>query len=182
MKNNCGLTFVVATALAAFVCAAPAHAGSWQLTSSAGGSDLSGSWGTGLLVNTNTSTAYDFEDVFDNGSTGESGSFTYTGSIQWVGGGTQPSSVTLTETSEATACGLYSSTAVQTAVDGLGDASSTSVADDPYPTTNTESEGTHQTVVPMSNGEVYHFTRTLSASSYDATINECYVNYSISIP
>lgn len=180
MKSVYGLSFVVAAVAAAF-CVQPAHAtGSWQLTESVSCSETSGSWGAGPYVNSSSSTEYDFGYVFDN-SAPESGGCTFTGSIEWVGGGTQPSSVTLDETGEAEACGLYTDSAVQTASDGLGDASTTWTDNNPYDTTYTESDGSHDTTVPMSSGEVYKFMRTLSCSSKDATINECYVTYGVTI-
>ncbi len=179
MKNVYGLSFVVAAVAAALV-AQPAHAGGWQLTQTVTCNETTGSWGAGPYVNSSSSTEYDFGYVFDNSSP-ESGGCTYSGSIQWTGGGTQPSSVTLSETAEAEACGLYTDSAIQTASDGLGDASTTWTDNNPYDTTLTESDGSHQTTVPMSNGEIYDFTRTLTCSSKGAAINECYVTYGVSL-
>jgi hypothetical protein len=177
MKNIVALCSVAAVVVA---CAIPAHAGSWQLTSSYSGSGNSGSWGSNW-VNSSSSTSYSFGAVFDNGSSGETGSYTYTGSIQWVGGGTQPAYVTLTETASANADALYTSTATQTANDGFGDASTTQVLDNPYPNVETTSSGTHTTRVTVPVGGTYTFHRTLSASSYGGSINDCGVQYSISI-
>lgn len=182
MKRIYGLSVFASAAVVALVCAAPAHAGSWQLTSSVSGTDTAGSWGTGILTLSQSSTSYSFEDVFDDGSI-ESGSYIYSGSIQWTGGGTQPSSVTLTETGEATADALYTSTATQNVSDGLGDPQNSSI-DTTYaepPSVADESTGTHTTVVPIAPGAIYTFTRTLSASSTGGAINECFVSYSISI-
>lgn len=179
MNRNFGFAAIAAAALA-FACAQPAHAGSWVLTSSYTGSETPGSWGANW-VNTDTSTAYSFQVVFDNGSGGESGSYTYTGSIQWVGSGPQPSTVTLDETGGANADALYSNTANQTTNDGLGDPTTGGVDDNPYPNYETNSSGSHTTVVPIANGATYTFTRTLSASSTGGELNDCSVAYSISI-
>jgi len=179
MKRIYGLSFVVAAAVAVF-CAQPAHAGSWQLTDSVSCHETPGSWGAGPYVNSQSSTEYDFGYVFDIGGA-ESGGCQYSGSIQWTGGGTQPSSVTLSESGESDASALYTSTATQTANDGLGDSSTTQETNNPYPGVDTTSKGSHQTVVPMSQGEIYNFTRTLSCSSSGGSINECYVTYGISI-
>jgi hypothetical protein len=175
-----GISALIATSAVALACAMPAHAGNWVLTSSYTGSSLPGSWGS-QWVNTNTSSAYSFQVVFDNGSGGESGSYTYTGSIQWVGSGPQPAYVTLSETGGANADALYTATATQSANDGLGDASTTSVDYNPYANVVTNSSGSHTTQVSIPVGGTYTFTRTLSASSRGGSINDCSVAYSISI-
>jgi hypothetical protein len=181
MKVNFGFSVCAAAAALAFACAQPAHAGSWVLTSSVNYSVAPGTWGSGLYTNYNTSTSYSFGDAFDNGSSGEWGTFTYTGKIQWTGGGTQPSSVTLTESGGATADALYATSATQTANDGLGDPSHTAFYSSPRPYVETTSSGNHTTNVSIAPGGTYTFSRTLSASSYSPTLNDCNVSYSISI-
>jgi hypothetical protein len=176
MKNIYGLSMLVAATVAAFVCAQPAHAGSWQVTGSGTGNVTSGSWGSGFSSSNSGFTDY----AFDQGTGGESGTFTWTGSVQWVGGGTQPSSVTLDESADMYCDALYTATATQTAVDGLGDASTTVTNYNPYANVVTTSTGSHQTVVPMSQGEVYHFTRDSSASSIGGQLNDCSAQYSVS--
>jgi len=170
---------ICAASVAAIACAQPAHA-AWVLTSAYTGGGNAGSWGSNW-VNYNTSTTYSFGAVFDNGTGGENGSFTYTGSIQWVGGGTQPSSVTLTESATADADALYTTTATETANDGFGDPAVTTFSGSPRASVETKSTGNHTTVVPMAPGAVYTFHRTLSASCIGGPVNDCNVNYSISI-
>jgi len=179
MKSFYGLSVCVAAALA-IACAQPAHAGSWVLTSAYTGSGNAGSWGSNW-VNYNTSTTYSFGAVFDNGSGGETGSWTYTGQIKWVGTGTQPSTVTLNETGGATADALYTSTATESVNDGFGDPTTTQVLNNPYPNVQSTSTGSHTTVVSVAPGATYTFHRTLSASCFGGALNDCNVQYSISI-
>lgn len=176
-----GISTVIATAAVAFACVLPAHAGSWVLTSSVTGTDTPGTWG-GQWVNYDTSTSYSFGVVFDQASPGESGSYTYTGIIQWTGGGTQPSTVTLTESGEASASSGYTDVATQSANDGFSDPEVVTYTDDPYPGKTTESSGNHTTTVSIPAGQPYTFTRTLSASSFSTGLNDCYATYSVSIP
>src|SRR3569833_436215 len=129
MNRNFGIAAIAAAALA-FAFAQPAQA-AWVLTSSYSGSGNAGSWGSNW-VNSNTSTSYSFGAVFDNGAGGETGSWTYNGSIKWDGNGAQPSTVTLTETGGATADALYTSHATETANDGFGDPATTQVLYNPY--------------------------------------------------
>jgi len=179
MKRIYGLSFVAAVAGIGLVCAQPAQA-SWQLTSSVSSSVLPGSWGSGFVVLSQTANSYSFEDVFDNGYGGESGTFTYTGTVQWVGGGTQPSTFSLSETGLAQAQALYTTTATQTAKDGLGDAATTTYTSSPRPYVTTTSSGSHVTTILIAAGATYTFTRTLSTSSYGGSVNDCYVKYSVS--
>lgn len=122
------------------------------------------------------------EDVFDNGGS-ESGTFTFSGTIQWVGGGTPSKTVTLTESATARGTAGYTSTAKQTASDGFADPAVTSPSNMTYPapSVTTVSTGTHTTTVTIPAGSEYKFTRTFSASSSGGEIDDCFVGYSITI-
>lgn len=185
MKWNSTLTCLVA-ATASFVLSVPTYAGSWVLTGSASSTASAGSESTpGLLVLDNTSTEYSFMASYMGNP--ESMSGTFTGTIQWVGGGTQPSSVTLTETGGATASAPYDEYGTFSVSDGLGDPTtyySTSGAgqNPPYPSSSATSQGTHTTTIPMSPGEIYQFTRTLKASGTGSAYVSASVEYTASVP
>ncbi len=187
MKRIYDISLFVVAALAVTVCAQPAHAGSWSLAGSVSGSAAPGSEpAPGLEVTTDTSTEYAFFAAYEDGAS-DSESYTFTGTIQWVGGGTQPSTVTLTETGDASATAAYSDTGVFNVSDGLGDpqinwATTGAGQNPPYPSSGANSEGTHSTVVTIAPGTIYKFSRTLSAAGTGGAYDSVSVSYSASIP
>ena len=186
MKKIYGISLFTVAALAVTVCAQPAHAGSWSLTGSVSGSASPGSEATpGLDVTTDTSTEYAFFASYLGSSISES--YTFTGAIQWVGGGTQPSTVALTETGDASAGAAYSEYGTFSVSDGLGDpqtnwATSGAGQEPPYPSSGASSQGTHTTTVSIAPGAVYKFSRTLSAAGSGGAYDTIGVSYSASIP
>lgn len=188
MKWNSSLSCLSAVVIATcFALSEPTYAGNWVLTGSASSTASAGSEATpGLLVLDNTSTEYSFMTSYMNNP--ESMTATFTGTIQWEGGGTQPSSVTLTETSIADASAPYDDFGSFSDVsDGLGDPmttySSTGAGENPpYPNSGASSSGTHSITIPMSLGEVYEFTRTLTASGTGSAYVSAGCEYTASVP
>lgn len=159
---------------AALFSAAPAYAGYWSLTGTpTGGYNNGGS----------ISASYGESSVswYDLGVFASSGSFTYTGTVQWVGGGTQPTSFTLTETAGVGDTTEYSY-GTGTANDGLGDPAVTkNISTFPGGETEISSSGTHTTVIHMSPGEKYTYTRYLTGSISSAPYYDIYTDYSASV-
>jgi len=186
-KNLCFRSFVAGAVLAAaaapFLFAQPAYAGSWSLTGTPTGGYSAGSWGSGLSEQS-TATSMSFSDFGGlSGALPETGSFSYTGTITWVGGGTQPSTVTISETGDVYGECLYATLPANTsASDGLGDSGvTTTTTGYPGDSQTTESKGSHQNIVSVPQGGSYKFTRTFSSYAQGGYINEGYVNYSVSI-
>ena len=135
MKNNTGkfglpqsvIALAVAAAISPLLFAQPAHAGYWKLTGTPTGGYAPGGYRTGLMIRIRhqLNVIYRLRHIKLQAITG---SFTYTGTIQWVpkNGNLKtdpaPPTVTVTETSDVHGEGSYTLRPAQTsASDGLGD-------------------------------------------------------------
>ncbi|MGO8670140.1 MAG: hypothetical protein ACLQVD_02050 [Capsulimonadaceae bacterium] len=154
----------LSVAAAAFVFVAPAHA-AWTLSGTPTGGYNAGSSGSGLNPSY-TSSSVSFYDYGIDTAGPLTGSITYTGTITWTGGGTQPAYVTLTEDGDVYGELAYSSTGTTTANDGLGDPPVTTITSGyPGPSKTTSSSGDHSTEIFIAQGGSYKFTVTLSCSA-----------------
>jgi len=195
MKNNTGkfrlpqsvIALAVAAAISPLLFAQPAQAGYWKLTGTPTGGYTPGSSGSGLMTQFGTN-SMSFTDYGIYSYVAIAGSFTYTGTIQWVPNNGNlktdpaPATVTVTETSDSYGTVLYSNPSAKTsALDGLGDPPVTTYTTG-YPgnSQTTQSQGTHTTIVSVPTGGSVQFTRIFSTFASGA-LNEGLVSYSVSV-
>jgi hypothetical protein len=195
MKNNTGkfrlpqsvIALAVAVTISPLLFAQPAHAGYWKLTGTPTGGYTPGSSGSGLMTQFGTN-SMSFTDYGILNYQPIAGSFTYTGTVQWVpkNGNLKtdpaPATVTISETSDVYGEAAYiPGPATTSASDGLGDPPiTTHYTGYPGNAQTTQSQGTHSTVVSVPPGGSIQFTRNFSNSA-SGGLNEGLVSYSVSV-